>query len=145
MENCHLINTFFFSLNRRAENKVYFYRKLKEKSKIRTYYYGECIFKYGAISVSGLSTLSLIFRDTSYPEVQEPSTLARRQSPARNQEQATPKMPQAPTEAPWMSGQWPLAPRNSSCTLSVRDLSIGKPISRTHWPYSRDGNGCFYT
>lgn len=67
-------------------------------------------------------------------------------TPARRQQQAMTKMPQVEhsTEAAWTSGQRLLATVNSSCTLSVQDLSIDKPISRTHWTYGRDGNRCFY-
>lgn len=68
-------------------------------------------------------------------------------APARRQERATTKMPQVghSTEAPWTSGQRLLATGNSSCTLSVWDLSIDKPISRTRWTNRRDGNRCFYS
>lgn len=68
-------------------------------------------------------------------------------APARRQERAMTKMPQVghSTEALWMSGQRLLATRNSSCSLSVWDLSIDKPISRTRWTNRRDGNRYFYS
>lgn len=50
-------NQYFFFSPSTGELRIrYFYRKLKEKNKISTHYYGECISKYGAILVPGLST-----------------------------------------------------------------------------------------
>lgn len=52
----------------------YLSRKLKVENKIRRHYYGEYISRYGPILAPSLSILSLVFRDTSYPEVWEHSS-----------------------------------------------------------------------
>lgn len=47
------------------------------------HYYGECISRYGPILVPHVSVLSLVFRDTSCPEVWEMRGLAHRQHPTK--------------------------------------------------------------